>query len=101
MVKNTWCEKVRKMSNDQETDYVNAAERNLPSGLWKTGVEKSVENVEKFWFSTGKPALSHFRAFGKRSFFPQEAHFSPGKKRVTLPHPGDNIPDKKGEIVDG
>jgi hypothetical protein len=33
------------------------------SGLWKTPVEKSVDIVEKFGFSTAKPEISQFAPF--------------------------------------
>jgi hypothetical protein len=41
--------------------YVNSQSVSGVVELWKSPVEKPVENVEKFGFSTGIPGLSNFR----------------------------------------
>ena len=58
MVKNTTAEKVRILSNRAKKFYVNLFSNPLPLSVWKTLVDKPVEIVEKFCFSTAKSDFS-------------------------------------------
>jgi len=57
VVKNTTAEKVGKMLKGVEKNYVNRNEYPQRKALWKSPVEKSVENVEKWRFSTAITAF--------------------------------------------
>ena len=57
IVKNRNCEKVGKMSKDVAKCYVNTNEFHKCIPLWKSLVEKSVDNVEKFGVSTANPEI--------------------------------------------
>ena len=54
-------ENVGILSNSGMTHYVNQTMNMAISGLWKTLVEKSVEIVEKFEFSTTKSGFTESR----------------------------------------
>lgn len=43
------------LSKNVKNNYVNLSISKTGTSLWRRPVENSVENVEKFRFSTGKP----------------------------------------------
>ena len=69
------CGKVRSLSKTVTPFYVNLKWISLTFSLWKTPVEKPVEIVEKFGFSTAKPPFSIRTSLGLSEY--ENEYFHP------------------------
>ncbi len=112
LVKKTGRRKMGKKSKSVEENYVNKPAFFRPFSLWKRPVEKSVESVENFGFSTGIGAVCHRKGVPDRGpkcpgatgfpgvMFPGTGSFcheNPGEKLASFVKEG----VKKGPVSGG